>query len=257
MTYRPKTLFSLLCPLLLLFSPAEVWGAKVQEACLTGKIGKERVDGDCRCRKKGTCTKVVLPRPKALPKGVPSFIPSVTKNLGRTAQAVFRGEVSLDADLTKRVYGKHTKKIDRLEQVVQRNIARKKGRAYVAKLKRDSKQRLDRFVAQGLGRMSGNQKRRFLSAVGGDFGATTTSRGGVPAKAMKAVAAKGIKVNRWPTPMVSRQGVPIPSGGSKTTSDARIGEYETTENDIITTPEVSLWRVLSGRYIKTAYPDLL
>ena len=255
----PKKVFSLFYSLLLLFPWNEAKGAKPVEACLTGKIGRERIDENCLCRKNNSCTKVTLPRPKSLPKGFPSFVPSVTRNLARTARAVFNGEVSLDADLTQQVYGKHVKKIDRLEKTTDRRIAKKKGGAYLNRLKRDAKRKLDQSVAQGFKRMSVAQRNRFLSAVGAGFqGQPRTRAGGISAKTLKNVAAKGIKVaglSALQATVDPRTGAgPAPAVGHKNNPEG-VGQI-VLDQDIVRDTGASIWKVLSGRYIKSAYPNL-
>lgn len=238
--------------------------------CMIGNLGEYRLDPKCECRKTNTCSTAKFDTTELSNLGLPSSFGSSLGAFGNGANSLFSGNLA-GADSSFGTLGQNAANIERLRKKSMENA--------IASLKKDKKFEKQKFniekADEALGKMLKDDLNKsvndILSSSGSGAG-TLAASSAVPSldsavakdpKDLKQLVAS-IQGNAKAPAKDSGAGQFKFDFGDEAASDQNIAnplnqgdalsDFESNESDISDRPNESIFKIITVRYFKSAYP---
>ena len=230
--------------------------------CATGLAGDISVTGNCDCRKNNSCARTSMPRVNFRTLGVkiPSSFESSYDAIRRGGDALYRGD-GIAADRYFKNLDNNAAAVSKYNKYLFDNLKKKASKAkFNFPDQQDVDDRFLRSVGKFHSSLSPSAMGTFASAAGlglggsysDDFGQDSEQKGEIrSSKAIKS-STRGMGQE---TDMSFLDGE-LSSEEAPPVGVEEFEEYKEKHHDIVEKPHVSLWRILSNRYI-TSFPLVL
>ncbi|PIP89586.1 MAG: hypothetical protein COV38_11100 [Bdellovibrionales bacterium CG11_big_fil_rev_8_21_14_0_20_38_13] len=245
--------------------------------CLVGNLGEQTVDANCSCRQNNTCSKVDFSAVDFGGQGLPGFFGQTTSGLQTGANSLFSGNLSgangafagmgnNAANLRKlndRIKGKAISQLDSLNKG--------KSKTNLEKVEKDLNSALEKVAPQII--KSAQQKNGSnLASLGIGTSGLSSGFGGKPEDLKPKDVLASINQAAAPAPSSGGAADPLagfkfdfPKDGASDNLDATgadgalsqgdaLGEFENNESDINDRKSESIFKIITFRYFKSAYP---
>ena len=240
-------------------------------SCVVGSVGSMSVDRNCQCRKTNTCSKTNFPKANfSSLGGLPSSVEKAYDSLGRGGDDLYSGNTE-GADGHFDDFNNYSAAIDQTNRGIFDKLKDRMntfgGDDYYDNFEDRAEKYLDKAVLSSYGNMSPNQMGALGDSMGfgdgssGSFGESFEegqfSEVSEPDAIFPENSSVGVGGGVMEDLSMGEHFGPEAFGDEDSLDEGDFDEYENHEGDIVDDSSVSLWRVVSTRYMKTALPIFL
>ena len=251
------------------------------QPCSIGAQGSQSVDRSCSCRRTNSCTKSNFPQSNSFSTvGLPSFATQSYDELEKSADELYNGEdfgfgetapfASIDKNAG-RISKLNTAVFDKLKTQMDKN----EGAGSFDKFSDNAKKGFKKAVLTSYGNLPLGMQAALLTSLGGsefmgiddfnfddDFGDGIFQSEGVRLETGGAMfGSEG--VSAFDAGLEAFSDEDFAQGEDERSPDSiadpieTLSDYESSENDITAKPYISIWKIISSRYMKSAVPVFL
>lgn len=238
--------------------------------CLTGNLGEQRVDNACNCAKNNTCSQVSFKNVPLKNNALPSFFGNSVGALGSGASSLFAGNTqgANAAFGTMSSNAANLRKLsDNLKGKIDAELKKKKSKYTVADIEKSALDKLENDLPKIFNSLPEQQRKTLgdFTNFGLDGGQTALAPlladdgklnskeilASVQAKLAKQKADSGVDPFKFD---FFENVPPIDNVTSSLNQASALSDFETSESDISNRPDESIFKIITVRYFKSAYP---
>ncbi len=239
--------------------------------CATGAPGNTVVSRNCDCRKNNSCAKTRLPKISfsSLGRNIPPAYGQSYDALRNGGDALYRGD-DVVADQHFDTLNRNAAALSKFNDNLFNNLKKKASRGGAAFPNQDLINKRFSDNVAGLYRgLSSSDMGAFASAAGlglgggsfgDDFGQGLEGQGAIRSPAVIKSFSGGGSGGMGMSPLDDMEFPPleeVPPLASVPPPVDEIGNYKDNQSDIVAKPQISLWRILSNRYMTSGFPLVL
>lgn len=239
--------------------------------CLVGAAGEKRIDEQCQCAKNNSCAKTNFNSVQLKEQGLPASFGHGLDSLSRGANSLFAGN-TIGADSAFGGLAQNAAGLRDLREQLKRKAdqAFKKGnsKATMDLLERQAEQQLNQLAPRVLNGLS-NDGQKLAGIINGNdaFGSTGVAasslqkaKEGKTDEILASIHAGAIRAKSDANPLegfkfdLSDENNSANANQIYDESTKHLGAFITTESDISNRPDQNIFRIITMRYFKSAYP---
>lgn len=241
--------------------------------CLVGSAGEKRIDEQCKCAKTNSCAKADFNTVGLQGQGLPPSFGSSLDSLGRGANSLFSGNTAA-ANSAFGSLGQNAANLrnlrDQLKKKADAEFKKANSKATMAALEAEAEKQLEELAPRVLNGLSPNG--RSLAGIINGNGALNSS--GVTADTLqKAKEGKtdevlasiqaGVAAKKETSPLADfkfdlsngeNSEIAAADISRESLNTEQLGDFITDESDISDRPNENIFKIITVRYFKSAYP---